>query len=159
MNDIHSIFVYGTLKRGGLRSSIWPVEPLQIREATIQAKLYDLGPYPAIGPGNDWILGEVWTIPREELSHTLELLDETEGYMGPGQANQYIRVTTNAVFEDSSQLTVQTYRYANLEELSKCRCITPWKNFGGRLSAAWPDEKSRVPKSFAEELLSDPDSK
>lgn len=42
--------------------------------------MYDLGPYPAIISGDDWVLGERWEFAPQDLLATLKVLDEIEGY-------------------------------------------------------------------------------
>ena len=77
---ITSIFVYGTLKRGQLRASQWPRAPLDVASATTRGRLYDLGGYPALLPGDDLIAGEVWRMLPEDIDATLRVLDQIEGY-------------------------------------------------------------------------------
>ena len=47
---VTSVFVYGTLKRHGARHHLWPYPPVRIVSARIRGTLYDMGPYPALGP-------------------------------------------------------------------------------------------------------------
>lgn len=49
---ITDLFVYGTLKRGQCRETMWPRPPVSVRPAFIRGRLYDLGPYPAIWCGD-----------------------------------------------------------------------------------------------------------
>jgi gamma-glutamylcyclotransferase (GGCT)/AIG2-like uncharacterized protein YtfP len=64
------LFVYGTLKRGESREKKWPFPPVKVLPATTRAALYDLGPYPAIGPGDDTIVGELWFLREEDVAET-----------------------------------------------------------------------------------------
>lgn len=150
-SSIRSIFVYGTLKRGHLRAAVWPRPPLAIRPATIRAALYDVGPYPAIGEGEDRVLGEVWTVAADDLQETLDVLDRVEGYVALGVDNEYNRIATQAEFEDGTFADVFTYRFADEARLKQLRRIAPHIEFAGRHCAGWPDASSRVPKSFEEE--------
>lgn len=75
---VQNFFVYGTLRQGGLFAHYWPCTPLRIQDATVQAALYDLGPYPAIVPGEDRVQGECWTIPERCVAETLRVLDALE---------------------------------------------------------------------------------
>ncbi len=76
----NSIFVYGTLKRGECREHAWPRRPSKVIPARIRAELYDLGAYPAIVHGDDWVLGERWEFEPQDLLPTLKLLDEIEDF-------------------------------------------------------------------------------
>lgn len=80
MSDVCSFFVYGTLKQGEVRARLWPVAPIRIVEASIQAEMYDLGPYPAIIPGSDRIRGERWEFLPRQVALTQAALDAIEGY-------------------------------------------------------------------------------
>ncbi len=148
---IVSIFVYGTLKQGCLRSGVWPRTPVSIRPALIRASLYDVGPYPAIGEGDDWVLGEVWTLLESDLPITLEVLDEVEGYAALGSDNEYLRVIVEAEFADGSKAIVFTYRFADLTRLTTLRRIEAHQEFAGKKCASWPDANARVPRTLAEE--------
>jgi gamma-glutamylcyclotransferase (GGCT)/AIG2-like uncharacterized protein YtfP len=150
---LDSIFVYGTLKSGHLRASMWPCEPLSIRPATIRAELYDTGPFPAILAGEDDVLGELWTLKREDVSRTLRVLDEVEGFDASRQDNLYVRIETIAILQDGTSIRAYAYQYASgqANRSVKMRCIQPFQEFAGRRCASWPDAAARVPKSFADE--------
>ena len=75
-----SVFVYGTLKRGESREQAWPLTPQRVSRARIKAQLYDLGRYPAIVRGDDWVLGECWEFLPRDITATLDVLDQIEGY-------------------------------------------------------------------------------
>ena len=90
MNQHLPMFVYGTLKRGEVRQRMWPHAPTEVREATLQAALFDLGPYPAITSGDDEVAGELWYVIAEHMEATLAALDEIEGY-GQGGVDLYVR--------------------------------------------------------------------
>jgi gamma-glutamylcyclotransferase (GGCT)/AIG2-like uncharacterized protein YtfP len=151
MVECNTVFVYGTLKQHQLRGKMWPHSPITIRPAVLQAALYDLGPYPAIGPGEDWVLGEAWTLHNEHLQETIDVLDQIEGYQALGKNNEYTRILVEIVFDDGSLGRAHTYQFAGTDRLDQFRRIEPARPFCGRLSAAWPDPKSRVPQSIAEE--------
>jgi gamma-glutamylcyclotransferase (GGCT)/AIG2-like uncharacterized protein YtfP len=89
--QITSVFAYGTLKRGHCRSGVWPAAPVCVRPALVRGTLYDLGPYPAILSGTDWIAGELWTMRPTDIAYTLQVLDEVEGFQQVGQSNWYVR--------------------------------------------------------------------
>jgi gamma-glutamylcyclotransferase (GGCT)/AIG2-like uncharacterized protein YtfP len=78
----HSIFVYGTLKRGQVRERCWPRRPTAVESATVRGALYDLGKYPALIAGEDTITGELWHLSPDDLAETLTVLDRVEGFAG-----------------------------------------------------------------------------
>jgi gamma-glutamylcyclotransferase (GGCT)/AIG2-like uncharacterized protein YtfP len=75
-----SVFVYGTLQRGQSRASHWPLAPVEVQPATVRGRLFDLGPYPALVSGDDWVLGELWHFQPEHIDPTLAVLDAIEGF-------------------------------------------------------------------------------
>src|SRR5437667_3874873 len=77
-----AVFAYGTLKRGGVREKCWPSKALRIEPAMVRGVLYDLGPYPALTEGSDWVAGELWHFAESDMPATLAALDEVEGYSG-----------------------------------------------------------------------------
>jgi len=148
---IHSIFVYGTLKQFQLRAPIWPRKPTSIQPAVIRAALYDTGPFPAILVGDDWVLGELWTLAINDMPTTLDVLDEVEGFSPNRDDNLYVRIVKDATLEDGTVIRTFTYQYASNEQGSSMRRIEPFASFAGYNCAAWPDRFSQVPKNLADE--------
>ena len=111
------VFVYGTLKRGQLRETAWPHAPSSVQAATIQATLYDLGPYPAITKGDDLVRGEVWCFQREHLDDTLRALDAIEGYQ-QGPIDLYVRRVVECTVANSEQVSAFAYFYASPADLT-----------------------------------------
>lgn len=150
-----AIFVYGTLKKGHLRGGLWPRRPESISPAVVQGDLYDLGPYPAATYGTGWILGEVWLFHETDILETCEVLDRIEGYDLRGSDNEYIRVSveTRIYRENRRWLTGSAWMYliGNPARLHRARKIELQSDYFGLQVAQWPDSRSRVPKSFAEE--------
>lgn len=101
-------FVYGTLKRGECRQTLWPRPPLEIRTGYVRGRLYDLGAYPALWTGDceldedvetaggettwEWIAGEAWIFSDADMMVTIRELDEIEQTDQPGCLNLYDRV-------------------------------------------------------------------
>jgi gamma-glutamylcyclotransferase (GGCT)/AIG2-like uncharacterized protein YtfP len=78
---IDSLFVYGTLKRGGSRHDLLAQRADLVGEASFAGRLYDLGTYPGLvvsGIVHGRVQGEVFRLrePRQEL---LAQLDAYEG--------------------------------------------------------------------------------
>lgn len=53
--------------------------------------------------------GEILKLSDPETA--LDILDELEGYHGPGQSNEYERITVTAVTVDCNKYTCYTYVY------------------------------------------------
>ncbi len=155
-NSIHSFFVYGTLKQRRIRSGLWPCKPLHVTPATIQASLFDLGSYPGIRPGNDWILGELWQLKSEDVPITILTLDEVEGYDPNRSTNEYYRdIITCETFDDDANRWQSTHAYCyfvgSLSRVQAARPILPSRAHMGRMIAEWPDAHSRVPARIEDE--------
>ena len=88
---VSSIFVYGTLRREQIRGRCWPRQPIVVFDRFVIGQLFDLGPYPALVRGQGVVGGELWQFAHEDLEETLRVLDEIEGYLGPGRRNLYER--------------------------------------------------------------------
>lgn len=120
MKDTKSFFVYGTLKTGECRDGVFHrylKNGFTLVKGSIKAKLFDLGPYPAIAKGEDTVHGELVTIKDEkELDKIMGVLDGIEGYRGPGHRNLYDR---KIVKVDTGDDTVEafTYFFGNEERL------------------------------------------
>lgn len=88
---MRKIFVYGTLCRGQCREACWPRPPVSVEVGYVRGRLFDLGPYPAMLAGDDWVRGECWTLREEDVPETVRVLDEIEGFAQPGEADLYQR--------------------------------------------------------------------
>jgi gamma-glutamylcyclotransferase (GGCT)/AIG2-like uncharacterized protein YtfP len=89
-SEVHCIFVYGTLMRNEEREGYWPRAPLSVEPAETRGALYDLGEYPALLEGDDWIGGELWTLRPEDMFETLLALDRIE-WFGQDDVDLYVR--------------------------------------------------------------------
>jgi gamma-glutamylcyclotransferase (GGCT)/AIG2-like uncharacterized protein YtfP len=152
---IQAFFVYGTLQRTQLRGGLWPRQPIAVQPAIVRAELYDLGPYPAIQRGHDWVLGELWEFAIEDMPETSRVLDQIEGFDALGHENEYVRDELDAMFFDptSNPITIPAWAYfcANPSRLKRARRMEPTFQWNGYNVAHWPDDQCRVPKSFDEE--------
>ena len=102
---------------------MWPHAPVEVRQATTGAALYDLGPYPALGEGDDSVLGELWLVREEHLSATLRVLDKIECF-GQGGVDLYIRRIVECHDMDGSEHRAHTYFYADEDALRQAQRIT-----------------------------------
>lgn len=155
---LQHLFVYGTLKRGHLRSGLWPHPPDSIRPGLVRGALFDLGSYPGLVPGEDWILGELWTLQSDHVPKTLAVLDEVEGYDPAEDRGLYVRREIPAWSLDRSRkvpgdsiVRAFSYLIADPDRLAKARRISPSVAMGHILAAQWPDTQSRVPKRLEDE--------
>lgn len=121
---ITAVFVYGTLMRGECRARYWPHEPVAVESATIVGRLYDLGPYPALGPGEDVIRGEVWHLAAEHVAETLRVLDEVEGATQL-QTAYYRRIAVTCRMDSGGKCRAWAYEFGDLERLANARVILP----------------------------------
>lgn len=108
---IPGFFVYGTLMRGHLRERRWPAKPLAVLAATVQGRLYDLGPYPGLLPGEGTVAGEYWEFAPVDVPLVQETLDAVEGYQG-AQRDLYRRRLIECQLDDGSSRPAHTYLYA-----------------------------------------------
>lgn len=78
----HLIFVYGTLRQGGLRAmpDIFPAAKF-IGQANVSGSLYDLGDYPGLllDDANSSVIGEVYEID-DEIFHQLDEIEAASDY-------------------------------------------------------------------------------
>lgn len=89
---ITQVFVYGTLKRGQCRDSLWPRHPIEVIPAITRGTLYDREDYPAMTEGQDLVVGECWRFNEQDIPPVLETLDAIEGTNQAGAPDLYHRV-------------------------------------------------------------------
>lgn len=155
---LNSLFVYGTLKQGHLRSRMWPHAPQTIRTALTRGSLLDLGAYPGLIPGEDWVLGELWTLASEHVLETLSVLDHVEGYDSATDRGFYVRREIPVWLAEPMDRVPETfgtdaYTYLIADDhcIAEARRIPPWIPVGDRFASQWPDSLSRVPTRLEDE--------
>lgn len=137
---ICSVFVYGTLKTGQCREKYWPIRPQRIVKAWIEAALYDIGPYPAIAAGHDWVAGELWKFLPSDMPCVLSALDEVEEFFeSTPEKSLYRREAIESETADGERCIAYCYVYARLHELSGFRRLPPVHVFADRRLAVWPE--------------------
>lgn len=105
-------FVYGTLKRGQSNHHLIAHVARAITAATVAGRLYDLGPFPALGPGDDRVHGELVLIAPALLAPTLRLLDELEGFVpSDPRGSIYLREIAEATTARGQTIAANLYRY------------------------------------------------
>lgn len=114
---INRVFVYGTLMTS--MTNHHRIKPFI--KAVLPAKsiglLYHLPyGYPAMVPGNRQVQGEV--IELTDITQGLKVLDDLEGYQGPGYCcNLYNRVVQEVEQETGERLLAYVYLWAKPAEL------------------------------------------
>ena len=151
-----SFFAYGTLKRGQVRAFTWPFKPTSVQIAFARAKLFDLGPYPALAYGDDWIQGELWSFQPEQIPTTLQVIDDVEGYSQSPMDDLYDRQIIDAVLENGEKHPAFCYFFLRWEKTPNARYIEPSQKIHQSLAkslqssaippaiqcyAQWPDKK------------------
>ena len=116
--------MYGTLCRGQRNEYLWPYAPLRIESAFAAGRLYDLGWYPAMTPGNHWVRGELWTLTIEQTAKTLSVLDQLENYRGRDD-DLYRRVVIACHADIHQKQTVTAYTYHYVQPLPAAAEIHP----------------------------------
>lgn len=111
MHEIRSVFVYGTLKQGGSREKAWPHLPQSIRIGYVRGILLDLGSYPGLLVGDDWIRGELYTLLPEQIVETLQVLDQIEDFDPQQENNLYVREIIPVFDRPDGTLIEEAYAY------------------------------------------------
>lgn len=112
-----NFFVYGTLKRGECRQQMWPRLPRVVEEAWVLGELYDAGNYPALLPGSDKVLGELWTFAASDFEAIAKVIDEIEEYRVGDPYNLYNREVIDCETLSGRRASAYTYIYARLHDL------------------------------------------
>lgn len=119
------VFVYGTLRKGEHNHTLLKGAVLLSPQCWTYGKLYDTGlGYPCMTPAGQYrVIGELYAVTNEELY----LVDQLEGYAGPGQHNDYERIY-HPVYTDDQEYCAYLYVYSN-EQVANLACIESgdWK--------------------------------
>ena len=108
----HTFFVYGTLKRGQTNYPLIATAVRVATPATIRGRLYDVGPFPALGEGEEPIRGELLTVDPADVPRLLALLDALEGYAPADPAGSiYLRRVVVAATADGREVAAYAYFY------------------------------------------------
>lgn len=110
-----NVFVYGTLKKGESREpALRQFAVKWVRAAILGFNIYDLGAFPAIdhSENGDQVFGEL--VECHNPDRVLEVLDNIEGYYGPGhERNLYNREVVTAIqLSDGVRVPAFTYVFA-----------------------------------------------
>ena len=138
--NIETVFVYGTLKRGFSRQTCWPTEPLSVRHGFVQGHLLDVGPYPGLLAGTNWVRGELWRLSADDVVKTLAALDEVEGCFGDKLHDLYRRVTIDVFATPCGERMAEAYVYLlnNSQVIESAQPIEPSSYQDQEIYAEWP---------------------
>ncbi|MBL8378468.1 MAG: gamma-glutamylcyclotransferase [Burkholderiales bacterium] len=129
-----TLFVYGTLRRGG-SNDIAGIAPGAgfVSAARLRGRLIDLGRYPTlvIDPRAGWVTGELYSVPRAAWA-ALDALEELADATRPD--GEYFRVATSVTGALGAALACQVY-VANPAALPVGRVI-PGGDWLAHLAAA-----------------------
>ena len=146
--SIAAFFVYGTLKSNQIRGKMWPRVPLRVRAAIAAGTLFDLGPYPAMVPGDDWVSGELWEFELQDMPSVTERLDSIEGYCIGSTSNLYEREIVLTRVCDSrgleQEIPAYTYFYGDSKIAESHRRIEERVTVLGRACTEWPDSQTNL---------------
>ena len=117
---IDSMFVYGTLRKQECREQIMNKISLDSKNITINAKMYDIGAFPAITLEEGMVYGEIHKIKEE--SNSFETLDCVEGFTKYDESSLYHRILIN-----SSQGICWTYVWNDTTENYKIIQSGNWR--------------------------------
>jgi gamma-glutamylcyclotransferase (GGCT)/AIG2-like uncharacterized protein YtfP len=102
-----TVFVYGTLLKGMMRSSVLNTSHY-LGPGIICADLYNLGSYPGIKDGDGIVVGEVYEVNKQ----TLNQLDEIEGYHPLyHQESLFVRQDYEVAMMNGNEVDCYVYSY------------------------------------------------
>ena len=119
-----SFFAYGTLKLRQVRAHCWPFKPTSVQIAYTRGQLFDLGPYPALAEGENWVQGELWTFLPSQIAKTLQVIDDVEGYE-QSPDDLYDRRVIDAVLEDGEIESAFCYFFLRWKQTHQAKYIEP----------------------------------
>ncbi len=93
--------------------------------------MYHLPSYPALVPGPEIILGELWHFDPADMPRTLTVLDEVEHYVD-GSDDLYTRHLTPCQGEASGWTVAWCYFFAHPEHIVACPRVV-----GGHRGVCW----------------------
>lgn len=110
--NMEKVFVYGSL-----RTDFWNYDKVlknrvrHVQEGCIEGSLYHLpAGYPAAISGAGQIYGEVFTLSRDKVIKSLDVL---EGYAGEGKDNLYERKKCKVLLQDGTEEMCWVYLYVD----------------------------------------------
>ncbi|MDX6693021.1 MAG: hypothetical protein QOF02_624 [Blastocatellia bacterium] len=135
--DKHLVFVYGTLRQGGVRalSHLFPGAKF-IGQAKVSGSLYDLGPHPGLrlDEASPPVIGEVYEID-DKILRKLDEIEESSAYtrkqVEVSQGNDKMLCW---IYSPASELSHRRRLIASGDWIEYAKTKTEWP------ADVWPDE-------------------
>lgn len=113
-----NVFVYGTLMNGEANHH-YLQNSTYLGKYTIKGyDMYDVGWYPAIIPGDNLIIGELYQVPIDDMS-SIDMLE--------GEGDLYIKKCETVTDEEGKSTFALVYVY--IKDVSKLKKIPAWKEY------------------------------
>ena len=110
----NKVFVYGTLMQGQSRHQALAANRFHGNAILSDVDMYDLGSFPAIVPGSNHVLGEVYGVDQD----TLRNLDRIEG-----EGNLYERKTVTVQLHTGAIVKCFTYFFKDISQMEHTRRV------------------------------------
>jgi gamma-glutamylcyclotransferase (GGCT)/AIG2-like uncharacterized protein YtfP len=95
-----------------------------VDRACTRGTLVDLGPYPALLPGDSVVGGELWYISPQDMQVTLDVLDRIECF-GIDDVDLYVRRMVTCRDEQGEEVTAYTYFLADPDQAAGMDRVAP----------------------------------
>jgi gamma-glutamylcyclotransferase (GGCT)/AIG2-like uncharacterized protein YtfP len=145
---LHTLFVYGTLKRGEINHALLAPYARVIVPAQIRGLLYDTGDFPALIEGEGRVYGELVFLDPDRLEQVIDATDRLEGCVpGRDDLSLYHRRVVTAVTEDGEPHETYVYFYnAAHPTMPPPASLTPVE------SGIWTAPGERAPSTTLEQF-------
>ena len=105
---------------------VWPVEPIEVQIAWVHGKLFGRRDYPAMKPGTNRVLGEIWRFDDSDIDNVFRSLDILEGTNGSSPDDLYHRAIVSAHDLNGQPLgNANTYLYVRDPNANGFHLIAP----------------------------------
>lgn len=107
-----ALFVYGTLKRGQLNSSLLIPHARSVERGWIRGSLFDVGLFPALAEGEGKVYGELVQLDAQNLAEVLAVIDALEEYREDDpNGSTYLRRVVEVTTEGADTVPAYAYFY------------------------------------------------
>jgi gamma-glutamylcyclotransferase (GGCT)/AIG2-like uncharacterized protein YtfP len=141
----HTVFVYGTLKRGERNHGLLAAHARSIEPASIRGRLFDTGDFPALAEGDGIVHGELVELDPASVDTVIAVVDRLEGCIpGRDDLSLYHRRIVTATTGDGAGHEAYAYFYnAAHPSLPPLTALTPVES-GVWTAPAVPAESSNL---------------
>lgn len=116
--SFRKVFVYGTLMNGESNHHYLQNSTCLGRATLKGYDMYDVGCYPAITPGDNLIIGEIYQVPKEDIT-SIDMLE--------GEGTLYVKKCETVT--DAEGKTSFALVYVYIEDISGLEKIPAWKDY------------------------------